>query len=228
MSQDDANDFERTLALGKQLAQDLDRDDLLGRWMAHHLGDLIMRAETTNSTQNEVVRCEVADLIIRLWEHRSSAPLCSRPTAKLQPIMDALQRLGETDPFSFYRSFPFSTRPTDDEIAGNALLRVALELENTVRDAVRHIIVAAAEQAATTDAPWLDSTSHLKQEDQLKVLKLIRNERLRRRLNSETLDSDDRGPKLDPAAVLRATESRLILLIGTVRRQIAATESAEE
>lgn len=236
MSPEDADDFERTLALGKQLAHDLDSDDILGRWMAHHLGDLIVRAEITTGAQGEALRREAADLTIRLWEHRSTTPLRSRPTEALQPAMDALQRLGETGRWRFYNMFNLDTGPDHDDIAGNALLRVALDMESTVRDAVRHIIVAAAEEAADTESSWLAAAAHLQPDDQVHVLQLIRRMRRRHMVSDELTDAGDTAmtnathdtdQRTDPLAVLRATEARLESLTAAVRRQIAAAETAE-
>lgn len=234
MSPDDADDFERTLALGKQLAQDLDTDDILGRWMAHHLSDLIMRAENSTEPQVESLRRETADLIIRLWEHRFTSPLRSRPTAALLPVMDALQRLGDTAPWTFYGMFAVDTGPDGEDIADNALLRIALELETTVRATVRNIIVTAAEQATDTEAPWLTAAAHLRQDDQTHLAQLIRRARRRRLLgNGDTEQGDpdttgatpNTGQKTDPLVVLRWAEGQLESLTAVVRRHITAIES---
>ena len=53
-----------TIRLGRILAEGLEETDTAGRWMAHHLADLLDRAEGAGSTPKDVRRVE--KLVIKL------------------------------------------------------------------------------------------------------------------------------------------------------------------
>jgi hypothetical protein len=174
MSPEDAANFERTLELGKQLALDLSDDDVLGRWMAHHISDLISKVgASATDDHNRELRNQTADLIIRFWAHRAAAPLRSRPTYTFQAVLEALGRLGGEQPRGYFRRIPAGGQP-EGEGSRASLLRLAVELDSTVGEVVRHIIVAAAEEAAEKEADWLGLTEHLDEDDDSQLLRLAR------------------------------------------------------
>lgn len=217
MSPEDAESFERTLELGREIAQDLSDSDVLGRWMAHHLSGLIVRAENVAEQQAHELQRETADTIIRLWAHRSAAPLSSRPAEALQPVMETMVRLGQDRRWGFYSIFPADSEP-DDESTQSTLLRFAVDLEETVRDVVRHIIVVAAEQAAHKEAKWLTLAEHLAEDDQRHLLRLIR------LLDAEDTDTADTGVAnrhTDSIAALRKAEKRLAEVRQTLESHFA-------
>lgn len=209
MSSEDVENFERTLELGKQLAQDLSDGDILGRWMAHHIGDLIVKAENATGRQALELGRETADTIIRLWAHRSNAPLRSRPTEALEPVLKTLVRLEQDKPWRFYEMFPTGEEP-DDDANRTTLLRFALELGETVRDVVRHIIVVAAKQAVDKESKWLTLAEHLAEDDQRNLLCMIRRmERRMRAENAEVAFVDDVNEHARAIEALRKAEMRL-------------------
>ncbi|MER7114072.1 hypothetical protein ABT332_06230 [Saccharomonospora azurea] len=223
MSPEDAKSFERTLELGKEIAQDLSDSDVLGRWMAHHISDLIVRAENATGQQALELRRETADTIIRLWAHRSAAPLHSHPIEALQPVMETLARLEQDRPWRFYGMFPTDSEP-DDDTTHTTLLRFALELENTVRDVVRHIIIVAAEQAAQKEAKWLRLAEHLAEDDERHLLRLIRSmdHRLRTE-HTDTAGTADMNQHVQAISALRKAEKRLAEVCSALEEHFAAT-----
>ena len=66
------------LELGKRIVRELGLDpgvDTLARWMAHHVAELIMRAESAGSSEEgEEARATATAVILKLWEKRSAAP----------------------------------------------------------------------------------------------------------------------------------------------------------
>jgi hypothetical protein len=79
------------LGLGIHLVRELglaDSNDTLGRWIAHHLAEL-MRAvdESTDSRSKAEALTQATDLIIRLWRNRDVLPGEANPLA---PYRDAL------------------------------------------------------------------------------------------------------------------------------------------
>lgn len=66
------------VALGQSIVRALGADehgDVLGRWMAHRVAELIERAEKTKSTAvAEAAKKEATKVILDLWQHRSHWP----------------------------------------------------------------------------------------------------------------------------------------------------------
>ena len=72
--------------LGRQIVKELGLEpsvDTLGRWMAHHLAELLNRAENAPDEEKDAARRECSDLIVELWIHRASLPTNRRPWSHL-------------------------------------------------------------------------------------------------------------------------------------------------
>lgn len=85
------------MALGRLIVDQLNLDpgvDTLGRWMAHHVAELLtaVNAAPTDKLrrerQNEAVRA-----IIRLWAHRSTYENRVNPLTELKPIIQVIRTL---------------------------------------------------------------------------------------------------------------------------------------
>ncbi|MGW3911982.1 hypothetical protein ACWEBX_10715 [Streptomyces sp. NPDC005070] len=167
MTREDAASFERTLELGKEIADSLSENDVLGRWMAHHIGDLIIRAENATGAEADGIRREAVSAILALWNHRTALPSRTPPLDAFEPVFRALERLsGPQDPWSFYRMFPPGREPSEDDMVGAPLLRIALGLEETVRGVAGEIVALAAQEAASKEAKWLRLSEHLEEDEQ--------------------------------------------------------------
>ncbi|MFJ2769195.1 hypothetical protein [Streptomyces sp. NPDC087300] len=194
MTPEDAASFERTLELGKGIADSLAQSDVLGRWMAHHIGDLIVRAENATGAEADGVRCEAMTAILALWNHRTAFPSPTPPLGAFEPVFKALERLSEPQhPWSFYRMFPSGGEPSEDDMVGAPLLRVALSLEETVRGVAGEIVALAAQEAADKEAKWLQLSEHLEPDEQ----RVARDALLRL---ARTLQAYTDGEDGDPAA----------------------------
>jgi hypothetical protein len=93
------------LALGRQLVQELELDegvDTLGKWMAHHLAELIVRAERGDRpAERAAAEDRAVETIQRIWEHRSGSDRLN-PLADLEPVLAVLKTLGEEpSPWSY-------------------------------------------------------------------------------------------------------------------------------
>jgi hypothetical protein len=86
------------LGLGRHLVHELgfeDGVDTLGRWMSHHLAELIDRTETgPTPTERRQAFNDATATIIRLWEHRTVLPGRAYP---LSPYQDAARFLALLD-----------------------------------------------------------------------------------------------------------------------------------
>lgn len=85
------------LELGQHLVRELDLEDgvdTLGRWMAHHLAELIDKAEN-GSTEDERLGAQTyaVETILKIWEHRSSLPGKAYPLKSYENVLIVLDRL---------------------------------------------------------------------------------------------------------------------------------------
>ncbi len=88
------------IALGKRLVVCLKaEDDLLGRWMAHHLAVLIIAAETASPETRAAANAACAAAVLEIWRHRNTLPPHLRPLGDLEPILATLAALS-VDPGS--------------------------------------------------------------------------------------------------------------------------------
>lgn len=86
------------LVLGHHLATELgfsDSCDTLGKWMSHHLAEVIDRAENEEIAEKKVEHQQQAvELILKIWEHRSSLNNGEAyPLARFKGIIDSLSIL---------------------------------------------------------------------------------------------------------------------------------------
>ncbi|WP_152031702.1 hypothetical protein [Longilinea arvoryzae] len=95
------------MELGRYLVRELgfeDGVDTLGRWMSHHLAELIDKAEhgKTEDERNQGQK-EATETILRIWEHRASLPGKAYPLKSYENILLVLDRLRpDNDPFAYY------------------------------------------------------------------------------------------------------------------------------
>ena len=77
------------MALGKKLVTEQGFDgsvDTLGRWMAHHIAELIHEAESSNDDARPVKMAHVREAVLALWSHRHVLPNGRSPFAGMEPI----------------------------------------------------------------------------------------------------------------------------------------------
>jgi hypothetical protein len=95
------------LELGRHLVGELSYEeerDTLGRWMAHHLAELIDKAENgATGTERLKARKNATKTILKIWEHRASLPGNAYPLAPYKDILKVLDRLRPDDnPFRYF------------------------------------------------------------------------------------------------------------------------------
>lgn len=96
-----------TLGLGKHLVRELnlaDGVDTLGRWMAHHLAELIHEAERGKTVAGRLKASQQAtETILRIWDHRKSLPHDAYPIARYEDLLKVIDRLRiDNNPYKFY------------------------------------------------------------------------------------------------------------------------------
>jgi hypothetical protein len=150
---------EATLALGKRLVDQLDladSADTLGRWMAHHVAELIVEAEQASARDRSAKMRKCRDAVLSLWEHRRALPNGQRPFEDLEPIMRAVASLDPNQEAS--RHFPTGLL---DEAKGASVdpaerwLRTARDVDYMAKLLIRQCLVQAAADAIDKSAAWV-------------------------------------------------------------------------
>jgi hypothetical protein len=98
---------EDVLGLGRHLVRELGFEegvDTLGRWMAHHLAELIDKAENgVTPAERSKARKSATETILKVWEHRASLPRKAYPLAPYEELLKLLDRLRPGDnPFRYF------------------------------------------------------------------------------------------------------------------------------
>lgn len=116
--------------------------------MSHHLAELVTAAQTDATLEQRV---QIIDLILRIWTNRRFLP--DPPLAEYEPVLAALERLGNSQPWAFARIRLKSTSPRQAEVP---LVATAIELERLVRETVLRLIWMAACDASERNREWLE------------------------------------------------------------------------
>lgn len=94
------------MELGQHLVRELGIErgvDTLGRWMAHHLSELIEQAENASSdAERSIAKKEATATILKLWEHRASLPGNAYPLAPYRNILLVLDLLAPNNNSFFH------------------------------------------------------------------------------------------------------------------------------
>lgn len=147
------------LALGRKLVEELGLEetvDTLGRWMAHHIADLITKSENTTGDEKRAVERECFAAILALWRHRSELPNRKRPFKDLEPVMRAIESLDpENDTPRYYRA----ARPPKDGTAETSeqekWLSLVDGLDYSAKALIGHCLAEAAGAALDKSKEWV-------------------------------------------------------------------------
>lgn len=95
------------LALGRVIVRQLElaqRGDVLVRWMAHHLAELIKTAESSEGAVKQDAEDHAVDLILKLWANRRALPVPADPLNGYRDAIRILTRLQPSaDPWHLFR-----------------------------------------------------------------------------------------------------------------------------
>lgn len=154
---------EAIIALGKKLVTEQGFDgsvDTLGRWMAHHIAELIQETESASDDDRPVKMANVREAVLALWSHRHVLPYGRSPFAGMEPIFNALESLDPDTPH--FRYFSPSSAPgiSDKE---SEEVQTYVEMAKTVDRAskviVNFCIAEAAQRALDSSKEWVQLAS---------------------------------------------------------------------
>lgn len=151
------------MALGKKLVTEQGFDgsvDTLGRWMAHHIAELIQETESASDDDRPVKMANVREAVLALWSHRHVLPYGRSPFAGMEPIFNALESLDPDTPHFRYFS-PSSAPGTNDKESEE--VQTYVEMAKTVDRASKVIVnfclAEAAQRALDSSKEWVQLAS---------------------------------------------------------------------
>ncbi|MBI6742869.1 AVAST type 3 anti-phage proein Avs3b [Pseudomonas syringae] len=151
------------MALGKKLVTEQGFDgsvDTLGRWMAHHIAELIQEAESANDDARPVKMAHVREAVLALWSHRHVIPNGRSPFAGMEPIFDALESLDPDTPHSRYFSKSSAPDISDEESEEvQTYVEMAKAVDRASKVIISFCIAEAAQRALDSSKEWVQLAS---------------------------------------------------------------------
>lgn len=176
------------------MADSLDPDDLLARWMAYHLAELVTAAESDATVEQQ---SQIVDTILRIWTHRQY--LRPPPMGDFTSVLAALDRLGDTSPWAYSRLSLETLLP--DSAADAALVNTAVELERLTRETLLRLIWLAAQDASDATEAWLTLSDQIEETLESRVSSTLRRRRLATDKSEEAGLEFDGDPADDSVAI---------------------------
>lgn len=179
--------------------------DTLGRWMAHHVADLIAEAERTNGEEKNVAEKKCFDAVLALWKHRAELPNGKRPFEDLEPVVRAIESLDpDDDTPRYFRSARPPKGEGEKKSEADTWLDMASGLDYSAKVLIGYCLGEAARSAVDKSKEWVKRAEAAGAEDGVPEIVI--------RFVSSSVDL---GKKIDPnAEVRRQLQDRLRRLEG--------------
>ncbi|GAA1754707.1 hypothetical protein [Aeromicrobium alkaliterrae] len=187
------------------LAATFEDHELTARWMAHHLSELIVAAESDTSTTVEQ-RATIVTTILEIWAARRTAPGAVSGVV-LDHVFVALDRLGDERPWHFSRLRGLDGLPTSEHEA--PLVAIAVGLERLSRETATALLWRAINDGIAQDAPWIEAVGAVGEQLEHDLLSATRSVRHRLRLlavEEDAPDTDQAGQNAGNAEVVARLE----------------------
>ncbi len=150
---------DRILALGRKLVEELGLEpsvDTLGRWMAHYIANLIVKAENATGEVKSSAEKNCFDAIMVLWKHRAELPNGKRPFENLEPVIRAIESLDpDNETPRYFRSV---RRPNDEEMEqseADSWLAMVDGLDYSAKVLIGYCLSEAARTAVDKSMEWV-------------------------------------------------------------------------
>ncbi|MCU7247431.1 AVAST type 3 anti-phage proein Avs3b [Pseudomonas koreensis] len=161
------------MALGKKLVTEQGFDgsvDTLGRWMAHHIAELIQEAESANDDARPVKMAHVREAVLALWSHRHALPNGRSPFVGMEPIFNALESLNPDTPHFRYFSTSSTPHASDEESEEvQKYVDMAKAVDRASKVIVNFCIAEAAQRALDSSKAWVQLASKAEADDGLDI-----------------------------------------------------------
>lgn len=196
--------------MGREILRTLRRNDLLSQWMAHHLAQRISALDHVAPEHRQHAEDEVADLILRIWEHGRHEGFAYDPIRMSASVARAVAKLDPAPEDLYYQAFGFVPRPENADTEVDKYLQLAVSLDREVGRLIRSLIVYAGTVAEDHEAEWIRLLRDVEQDPLL----LIRD------LATFPEDSDDNSPPAKRDAQ-RVEAARLAARVRTLLTPLA-------
>lgn len=147
------------VALGKKFVAELDLGDsvdTLGRWMAHHIAELVQEAEAATGDDRLAKQAHLRDAILALWAHRFELPSGMQPLVEFEPILSALASLDPESQYSRYFSPSYAPDNESNESEETRLwVELAKSLDHSSKILINYCLTLAADKALDQSKEWV-------------------------------------------------------------------------
>lgn len=124
--------------------------------MAHHLADLMTRAQRATGEEKKVAEKECFDAIVALWTHRSEYPNGKRPFEALEPVIRAVESLDpEDDKPRYYRSARPPRGEIEEKSEAERWLDFVSGLDYTAKLLIAYCLRQAAQSSVDQSKEWV-------------------------------------------------------------------------
>jgi hypothetical protein len=145
--------------LGCKLVEELGLEpsvDTLGRWMAHHIADLMLKAKSATGKEKELAEKNCFEAILALWKHRAELPNGKRPFEDLEPVIRAIESLDpDDDTPRYFRSIRPAQGEAEKQSEMEAWLDVAGDLDYSAKILIGYCLAEAANAALDKSKEWV-------------------------------------------------------------------------
>jgi hypothetical protein len=147
------SDPDPVLQLGRDLADALEPSDIVGRWMSHHVAELVNRCE--GNPEDAELAATTRDVVLKLWERKRGARFQTEPYGYVRPVLRAIARLDpDPDPWAHYRPFG-EQAPNAEALDLYPLLATACDIDREVGHLIRLSVAVAAREATSREEAWV-------------------------------------------------------------------------
>jgi hypothetical protein len=186
------------IALGKKIIEEFSNDghcDGTVRWMAHYLAELIARAENeTNSKRKRDLQKQCVDVILSLWEKRSTFPNNTAPLSKLTHVLEILSSLKTGRDLSWRQYISYES----DSSWGKFMYGLRSDFEVALRTALLMNVTAPL---LKKEMEWLDHGKHLSKPEKIVLEKI--DQLFKRDTSSIVFITSDPNSKIEPKQIPR-------------------------
>lgn len=130
--------------------------DTLGRWMAHHIADLIVSAENATGEERDVAEKSCFEAILALWKHRAELPNGKRPFEDLESVVRAIESLDpDSDTPRYFRSARAPRGETEEQSEAATWLAMVDGLDYSAKILIGYCLAEAARAAVDKSKEWV-------------------------------------------------------------------------
>lgn len=152
--------YSDVLALGSLLVKELDLEqsvDTLGRWMAHHISELIVEAKKAKGSDKSDAEDRCREAVLALWKHISTFPGEHRPLENIEALLATIQALDPENQAFFYQSQAENQiRQSTLSDQAKAFLELSLGIDYSARLIIDMCLTYAANEITKEKRDLLD------------------------------------------------------------------------